>query len=119
MSDLRNKVQGINPDLKARDVHEFSRKADNVYEAINIMSKRARLLASDLKIELNSKLEDFAVTSDRIEEILENKEQIEISKFYERLPSPSLIATDEFLNDQLEFRYRDMGNRDEDSQESR
>ncbi len=113
MSDLRNKVQGINPDLKAQDIKAFADKSSNIYEAINVISKRARLLSTDLKIELNGKLEEFAVNSDRIEEILENKEQIEISKFYERLPSPSVIATDEFLNDQLEFRYRDMDNKED------
>ncbi len=113
MSDLRNKVQGINPDLKAQNIKSFADKSANIYEAINIIAKRARLLSTDLKIELNGKLEEFAVNSDRIEEILENKEQIEISKFYERLPSPSVIATDEFLNDQLEFRYRDMDNKED------
>lgn len=113
MSDLRNKVQGVNPDLKAQDIKAFADKAENIYEAINIIAKRARFLSHDLKAELNGKLEEFAVTSDRIEEILENKEQIEISKFYERLPSPSVIATDEFLNDQLEFRYRDQENKEE------
>lgn len=113
MSDLRNKVQGINPDLKAQDIKDFASKSANIYEAINIISKRAKLLSVDLKIELNGKLEEFAVNSDRIEEIIENKEQIEISKFYERLPSPTIIATDEFLKDQLEFRYRDMDNKDD------
>lgn len=113
MSDLRNKVQGINPDLKAQDVKQFSEKSANIYEAINVIAKRAKLLATDLKIELNGKLEEFAVSSDRIEEILENKEQIEISKFYERLPNPTVIATHEFLNDNLEYRYRDMDDRED------
>ncbi len=113
MSDLRNQVQGINPDLKAQDIKQFSSKAANIYEAINVIARRARLLSTDLKIELNGKLEEFAVSSDRIEEILENKEQIEISKFYERLPSPSVIATHEFLEDELEYRYRDMDNQED------
>jgi len=64
------------------------------------------LLSKDIKHELHKKLEEFAVTPDAIEEIHENKEQIEISKFYERLPNPTVIATGEFLRGELEFRYR-------------
>ena len=108
MSDLRNKVQDINPELRAQDIKSFAGKAANIYEAINIIARRARFLSTELKTELNGKLEEFAVTSDRIEEVLENKEQIEISKFYERIPSPSVIATDEFLTDKLDFYYRNQ-----------
>jgi DNA-directed RNA polymerase subunit K/omega len=78
-----------------------------VYEALNIITKRARQLAVDLKYELHNKLEEFAVSSDTIEEVSENKEQIEISKFYERLPNPVIIATEEYLNGELYYRYND------------
>ncbi|MFT5801858.1 MAG: hypothetical protein ACI956_001668, partial [Nonlabens sp.] len=64
-------------------------------------------LQVDIKHELHSKLEEFAVSSDAIEEITENKEQIEISKFYERLPNPVLIATDEYLRGDIHYRYKD------------
>lgn len=114
MSDLRTKLQHIDPNLKAQDIKAFmdQKGASNIYEALNVIAKRAGLLANDLKIELNNKLEEFAVTPDRIEEIIENKEQIEISKFYERLPNPTVIATHEFLNGMLDFEYRDReGNR--------
>ncbi len=116
MSDLRSKVQDINPELKAQDIKTFAGKASNIYESINIIARRARFLSTELKIELNGKLEEFAETSDRIEEVLENKEQIEISKFYERIPSPSVIATHEFLNDQLDFSYKNqkVENQEED-----
>lgn len=118
MSDLRNKLQNIDPNLGAHDIKAFmdeSKQAVNIYEALNVIGKRAQLLSHDLKIELNGKLEEFAVTPDRIEEIIENKEQIEISKFYERLPNPTVIATHEYLNDMLDFEHRDAeGNKIED-----
>jgi len=63
-------------------------------------------LSQDLKQELHSKLEEFASTTDAIEEIHENKEQIEISKFYERLPNPAIIALNEYMNGELEYRYK-------------
>ncbi len=109
MSDLRTKLQHIDPNLKAQDIASFTteHEATNIYEALNVIAKRASLLSNDLKIELNNKLEEFAVTPDRIEEIIENKEQIEISKFYERLPNPTVIATHEYLNGMLDFEYRD------------
>ncbi|WP_367392363.1 DNA-directed RNA polymerase subunit omega [Lewinella sp. LCG006] len=107
MSDIKNKVQGLDPNVRARDVHGMASKTENIYETLNIISKRARQLAVDLKHELNTKLEEFAVSSDTIEEITENKEQIEISKFYERLPNPVIIATEEYLNDELYYRYNE------------
>lgn len=108
MSDIKNKVQGLDPNVRARDVHGLAGDTDNIYEALSIISKRARQLAVDLKHELNTKLEEFAVSSDTIEEITENKEQIEISKFYERLPNPVIIATEEYLNDELYHRYNEQ-----------
>lgn len=110
MSDIKNKVQGLDPNVRARDVHGMADKTENIYETLNIISKRARQLAVDLKHELNTKLEEFAVSSDTIEEITENKEQIEISKFYERLPNPVIIATEEYLNEELYHRYNDKKN---------
>ena len=86
-----------------RDVNSYS-KGENVYELINVLSKRADQISVELKEELNSKLEEFASTSDNLEEIFENIEQIEISKFYERLPKPSLIALEEWNDDQIYHR---------------
>jgi len=114
MSDIKTKVQGLDPNLKARNIIEMVEKTGNVYEALAVISKRSRLLAKDLKYELHQKLEEFAVTPDAIEEIHENKEQIEISKFYERLPNPTLIATDEFLNGKLEYKYLDRSEKSDD-----
>lgn len=106
MSDIKNKVQGIDPNVKARDVIEMASASANIYETINIINVRAKQLSADIKTELHQKLEEFAITTDTIEEIQENKEQIEISKFYERLPSSTVIATEEFLEGNLDFKYR-------------
>jgi DNA-directed RNA polymerase subunit K/omega len=111
MSDIKNKVQGLDPNVRARDIGQLVGGTNNVYESLNIITKRARQLAVDLKYELHNKLEEFAVSSDTIEEVSENKEQIEISKFYERLPNPVIIATEEFLSDELFFRYNDRKKR--------
>lgn len=111
MTDIKSKVQGLESNIQARSIPEFIGKAENVYEALAIISKRANQVSVDLKQELTSKLEEFAVNSDTIEEIHENKEQIEISKFYERLPNPVLIAADEFLNDEIAHRYKERDSR--------
>ncbi len=111
MSDIKNKVQGLDPNVRARDIQQLVGNTNNVYEALNIVTKRARQLAVDLKYELHNKLEEFAVSSDTIEEVSENKEQIEISKFYERLPNPVIIATEEYLNDELYYRYNERKRR--------
>ena len=101
MSDIKSKVQGLEPNVQARNIKEMIEKTGNIYETLTVISKRANQIAVDLKHELHNKLEEFAVNSDTIEEIHENKEQIEISKFYERLPNPVLIATDEYLNGEI------------------
>ena len=104
MSDLKTQVQNIEPNLSARRMESMIEGTTNIYKSLVIISKRAKQLNVQLKEELNAKLEEFAVTPDTIEEINENKEQIEISKFYEKLPNPTVIATHEFLEDQLNYR---------------
>ena len=106
MTDIKTKVQGLEANLSARDVKGLAEITGNIYEALAIISKRANQLSVDLKTELHQKLDEFAINTETIEEIHENKEQIEISKFYERLPNPALIATDEFLSDEIEHEYR-------------
>ena len=105
MSDIKTKVQGLDPNVRARDIDTMAGPTDNIYEALAIITKRSKQLAVDLKHELHQKLDEFAVSSDTIEEISENKEQIEISKFYERLPNPVIIATEEYLNHEIYHRY--------------
>lgn len=80
---------------------------DNIYEAISIIAKRATQINSDIKTELIEKLEEFATYNDSLEEVFENKEQIEVSKFYERLPKPHAIAVEEWLNDKIYYRTTD------------
>ncbi len=104
MSDIKSKAQGLDPNVQPRDVRELAEKSGNIYESIAIIGKRARQISSDLKWEIQRKLEEFAVNTDTIEEVQENKEQIEISKFYERLPNTAIIATHEFLSDEIQWR---------------
>lgn len=86
-----------------RDVTTFS-KEDNIYEVLNVLAKRADQIGSELKQELNAKLEEFASSTDNLEEVFENREQIEISKFYEQLPKPVLIASQEWDDEQIYHR---------------
>ena len=87
-----------------RDIRKFDGPTGNIYEAVAIMSKRANQISSEMKEELSAKLQEFSSHSDNLEEIFENREQIEISKFYEKLPKPSLIAVQEFLEDKIYYR---------------
>ena len=87
-----------------RDVRELDKTTDNIYESIVIISKRANQIASNLKEELHGKLAEFASSNDNLEEVFENRDQIEISKHYERMPKPSLIAVDEFLHNKVYYR---------------
>ena len=79
-------------------------QTENIYEAISIISKRAVQINTDLKTELVEKLEEFATYNDSLEEVFENKEQIEVSKFYEKLPKPTAIAVDEWLDGKVYHR---------------
>ena len=76
----------------------------NIYEAITIIAARANQINSEIKKELTDKLEEFATYNDSLEEVFENKEQIEVSKFYEKLPKPHAIAVEEWINDKIYFR---------------
>ena len=84
--------------------NEFDKPTDNIYEAISITAKRAVQINSEIKKELLEKLEEFATYSDSLEEVFENKEQIEVSKFYEKLPKPHALAIEEWLNDKIYHR---------------
>ncbi len=94
---------------ETRDIKKLEEGVGNVYEATVIVAKRANQIASEMKEELNTKLEEFASYTDNLEEIFENKEQIEISKFYERLPKPTLIALQEYLEGKIYFRNPTTG----------
>ncbi|HIA07380.1 MAG TPA: RNA polymerase Rpb6 [Flavobacteriales bacterium] len=88
------------------NIIDYEKNTGNIYESIVVMAKRANQISAEMKEELDSKLAEFATSNDNLEEVFENREQIEISKFYERLPKPSLIAADEFLDDKIYIRRK-------------
>jgi DNA-directed RNA polymerase subunit K/omega len=90
--------------VETRDLNELRQKTGNVYESIAVIAKRANQINISLKEELHNKLEEFASHTDSLEEIHENKEQIEISRAYERMPNPALLATVEFMEDKVYHR---------------
>lgn len=94
----------IPTNTQTRDLSEFAAPTGNIYETVVILSKRANQLAVAEKKELNKKLEDFKNDRDTMEEVFENHEQIEISKYYERQPKPTLVAISEFQDDQIMYR---------------
>lgn len=87
-----------------RDLRQLDGATGNIYESIAIISKRANQISAEMKEELTSKLAEFASNTDNLEEIFENREQIEISKYYERLSKPSLIAIQEFFDNKIYYR---------------
>ena len=100
--DIKNTNAAQTTKTYNRDAIE--NQTENIYEAISIISKRAEQIKGDVKKELIEKLEEFATYNDSLEEIFENKEQIEVSKFYERLPKPHAIAVQEWLEEKVYHR---------------
>ena len=95
------------PSIITRDIDKIYNPTGNIYESVVVISKRSSQIAVNLKEELNNKLAEFATTVDNLEEVFENREQIEISKFYERMPKPTSTAIEEFLEGKLTHRFRD------------
>ena len=87
-----------------RDMIQLSEDTGNVYETVCIIARRANQIAAQMKSDLEKKLQEFAPYNDNLEEVSENREQIEISRYYERLPKPAIIATEEFLDGELFFK---------------
>lgn len=87
-----------------RNIEDFTTGTNNVYETVSILSKRANQVSLEIKEELKQKISEFATTTDNLEEVFENREQIEIAKYYEHLPKPTLIAIHEYLSDEIYFR---------------
>lgn len=102
MNDLKNSQAPVTTVTINRN--EFDAKTGNIYEAISITAKRAVQINAEIKKELLEKLEEFATYSDSLEEVFENKEQIEVSKFYEKLPKPHALAIEEWLEDKIYYR---------------
>ncbi|GGG46913.1 hypothetical protein GCM10011414_15710 [Croceivirga lutea] len=105
MQDLKNSNAPVSTITYNRN--EFDEKTDNIYEAISIAAKRATQINSEIKKELLEKLEEFATYSDSLEEVFENKEQIEVSKFYEKLPKPHALSAQEWMDDKIYYRNTD------------
>ena len=87
-----------------RNLMDLCRDTNNIYESVAIISKRSNQIAAEMKDELSKKLVEFSAHTDTLEEVFENEEQIQISRYYERLPKPTLIATQEFLEDKIYYR---------------
>lgn len=101
---MQNKEREIPDTTITRDTRELDEKTANLYESVAIISKRANQISSQVKEELVAKLEEFASDHDNLEEIFENREQIEISKYYESLPKSTIVAIEEFLDNKVYFR---------------
>ncbi len=91
-----------------RDVDKLEEMSGNIYQTVMIVAKRANQISVELKEELNKKLEEFSSYTESLEEIFENREQIEISRMYERLPKPTAIALQEFIENKLYYRIPDQ-----------
>ena len=98
------KIAQVPTNTITRNLADFATPTGNVYESVMIIAKRSNQIAADIKQELNHKLEEFTNYADTLEETFENREQIEISKYYERLPKPVLIATKEFQDGKIYYR---------------
>jgi DNA-directed RNA polymerase subunit K/omega len=102
MIDLKRTEAPLN--TTTLDKNKIDATTNNIYEAISIISKRATQINSEIKKELLEKLDEFATYNDSLDEIFENKEQIEVSKFYEKLPKPHALAVQEWLNEKIYYR---------------
>ena len=108
MTKYRNSIASTSTSTYNRETIESP--TENIYEALSIISKRSNQINLDIRKELHEKLDEFATHNDSLEEIFENKEQIEVSKFYERLPKPHAIAIEEWLNDKIYHRNTEDNN---------
>jgi DNA-directed RNA polymerase subunit K/omega len=100
MDSLKN----VPTNTVTRDLSEIAAPTGNIYESVMIIAKRANQISADVKQELSKRLEEFSTYTDTLEEINENHEQIEISQYYEKLPKPTLIATEEFKEGKILYR---------------
>ncbi|HQV77690.1 MAG TPA: DNA-directed RNA polymerase subunit omega [Chitinophagales bacterium] len=93
--------------IETRNLDDLASKTGNLYKSINVISARSNQMNAKLKEELHRKLEEFASATDNLEEVFENREQIEISRYYEKLPKTSITALNEFINDETYFRDKE------------
>ena len=110
---MKFKQTGAQKSTITRDVDDFVAKTDNIFKAVSVMAKRSSQINGKMKEELMSKLEEFALTQEQLDEVFENQEQIAVSKFYESLPKPWAIAMKELLNDEIYMRDADADSEEE------
>jgi DNA-directed RNA polymerase subunit K/omega len=115
---MKFKNTGAERSTVTRDVDQFIEKTDNIFKAVSVMAKRSTQVNEKMKEELMSKLEEFALSQDQLDEIFENQEQIAVSKFYESLPKPWAIAMKELLNDEIYMRDAEAEEGAEDSNQN-
>jgi DNA-directed RNA polymerase subunit K/omega len=101
---LQNKI-APNAAIITRNNEQLAAPTGNIYQSVSIISKRARQISTRMKEELNNKLADFSSAVDNLEEVFENREQIEISRFYEKIPKPSILAIEEFMENKIAYRF--------------
>ena len=89
---------------ETRNLSDLAESTENIYETVRVLSKRSNQISVDMKQDLDAKLQEFASYSDNLEEVFENHEQIEISRFYEKLPKPTLLAIDVWEQDEIYYR---------------
>jgi DNA-directed RNA polymerase subunit K/omega len=104
MSLKKSELTNLVASVETKDLDAIARKTGNLYQSLVVISKRANQINAQVKEELHNKLQEFASHNDNLEEVFENREQIEISKYYERLPNPCVIASSEFMKDEVFFR---------------
>lgn len=106
MSINKKALSSVNPLVETRDVVAMKNKTGNLYESITVIARRANQISVSMKEELHKKLDEFTSHTDSLEEVHENKEQIEISRIYERMANPALQATNEFFEDKIYYRKK-------------
>ena len=109
--DYKNSQAPVN--TVSRNIMDLCRDTENIYESVAIIAKRANQISMQIKDDLSKKLAEFASYNDSLEEVFENREQIEISRYYEKLPKPTLLATQEFIEDKVYWRDPSQDNQQE------
>ena len=107
MSSLKKINTQLSPNIEVQSLKDIQNVSGNIYQSIHMISKRSEQITQLIRTELHSKLEEFATHQDNLEEVFENREQIEISRFYEKLPKATIVALDEFLEEKLYWRERE------------
>ncbi len=115
MSSLKKINNTVQPSIEVQSLRDIENASGNIYKSIHLVGKRSEQITQLVRAELHSKLEEFATHQDNLEEVFENREQIEISRYYEKLPKSTNVALDEFLHDKLYWRDRESGTEPKES----